>query len=127
MVRFCSIVRLGVSVGALLCSIPLAFTVEGEDGRAAFTLGSVWEHLGFALLGSLIVFTTLLGLWGICWLVGRCFAGSTPSAQGSSPQSVAAGLDPEVVAVISAAVATTLKAPHTIVSLRPRENKDTDV
>lgn len=108
----------------LCVSVPLLGLVADDAGSStAVSLEGVIDHLGFALLGSAIVFTTLIGLWAICWLVGRAFAEHRPSHSAPSSSAIA-DADPALIAVVSAAVAASLDRPHSIVSVRPREERD---
>jgi Na+-transporting methylmalonyl-CoA/oxaloacetate decarboxylase gamma subunit len=84
------------------------------------------------LAGMLMVLTTLTILWGVCALTAKlvhvlmpeqtAVAGAVPAAKtAATPRpAVAAGMPPEIVAVIAAAVATTTgDQPVRIVSIKP--------
>jgi Na+-transporting methylmalonyl-CoA/oxaloacetate decarboxylase gamma subunit len=84
--------------------------------------GSFWEDVNFQLVGFVIVLLTLTGLWLALEVIGQYFksAGKRQAAAvASAPVHVPEeeGTDPELFAVIAAAVDTAINMPHQIVSI----------
>lgn len=98
------------------------------------SLLSQFEDSLHILLGFVFVIVVLAILAGVTQAVGFIFsmkkpAAAKPVAVAAAPAPVAAapaaseGISPEVVAVIAAAVHTTLERPHRILSIRPSTDR----
>lgn len=97
----------------------------------ALTARSSWsEVVGFLVLGLVIVLLTLAGLSLLCALLGYCFQRWQPAARtapatahaakGSSEPSIAGSVDPDLLAVIAAAVTVVLEdQAHRILRIMP--------
>lgn len=95
--------------------------------KAALQRPSLLESLEFLGLGLAIVMLALSGIYVVTALVGAVFqyadrrrelaAGSEAPEPASAPVDVAEEAPP--VAVIAAAVATVLEAPHRIIAVHP--------
>ena len=102
----------------------------------------IWDTFlsGFPhLIGMLVVLTTLAGLWGVCsltaWLIKTLVpepvaetVAPVPPVDVERPRPLAAapvataGIAPEIVAVIAAAVHTAVGKGHKIVAIRPQDS-----
>ena len=93
---------------------------------------SVLDALPY-LVGIVMVMMTLTTLWGVCALTARITklvmpdaallpvpAKAAASHPGPAAPIAPAGIAPEIIAVIAAAVATTTGPPHRIVSIHPQ-------
>lgn len=80
-------------------------------------------------MGMLVVFVTLAALWGVCALTARMVGLLTPApapvpmVEKSEPTPPTAPvddghIDPEIIAVIAAAVASVTGPSHRVVSIR---------
>jgi hypothetical protein len=83
------------------------------------------------LTGMLVVFATLVALWGVCALSAvliRILALESTAVpltglkSATPPDADAAEIDPEIVAVISAAIASLTSSSHRIVSIKLRSS-----
>jgi Na+-transporting methylmalonyl-CoA/oxaloacetate decarboxylase gamma subunit len=83
------------------------------------------------LTGMLVVFATLAALWGVCALSAAVIrilvpepapAPPTELRPATAPDADPAGIDPEIVAVISAAIASVTGSSHRIVSIKLRSS-----
>ena len=111
--------------------------LAATDGKAG-----IWDTFlsGFPhLIGMLVVMITLTGLWGVCsltaWLIKTLVpepvaeaVAPVPPVDVERPQPLAAapvataGIAPEIVAVIAAAVHTAVGKGHKIVAIRPQDS-----
>jgi Na+-transporting methylmalonyl-CoA/oxaloacetate decarboxylase gamma subunit len=81
---------------------------------------SFWEDVNFQLVGFMIVMITLAGLWISLELIGMFFkSAASRQAQAAvpAPASVEEETDPELYAVVAAAIDTVVSQPHQIVSI----------
>lgn len=89
---------------------------------------SFWAQVNFQLVGFVIVLITLTGLWICLEIIGTFFkarerreaASAAAAAATAESQAAAAptdGTDPELFAVIAAAIDTAISQPHQIVSI----------
>ena len=89
---------------------------------------SFWEQVNFQLVGFFIVLITLAGLWICLEIIGTFFksqarrqeATAAAAAEAVAADTAAApsdGTDPELFAVIAAAIDTAISQPHQIVSI----------
>jgi len=82
------------------------------------------------LLGMLLVILTLATLWGVCALSATLIKTLIPEkapmppakATPAVPSPVTTGIPPEIVAVITAAVASVTGPSHRIVSVKPQSS-----
>lgn len=96
-----------------------------QDARplVEFTLAPLFEEQGIplAVMGITVVFMALVLIVIFITLLPQILARVTPTEleQSATSSAIADGeLSPEIVAVISAAVAATLEKPHRIVKIR---------
>ena len=87
---------------------------------------SLWDQVSFQLVGFFIVLITLIGLWIALEIIGSVFRmadrrrAATESAAGPIEEAGMAAPDPEMFAVVAAAIETVISQPHQIVSISPR-------
>jgi Na+-transporting methylmalonyl-CoA/oxaloacetate decarboxylase gamma subunit len=115
---------------------PLHHTVSTLALQPIAQSHSFWDALPY-MMGMLVVMVALAILWGICaatgWVTCRLMPAARPkSAEAPAPASQTAAepqtkgiaedpneISPEILAVIAAAVATTVGKPHRIISIKP--------
>lgn len=83
------------------------------------------------LTGMLVVFATLVALWGVCALSAALIRILVPEPAVAlrselkpvtPPDTEPVGIDPEIIAVISAAVASVTGSSHRIVAIKLRSS-----
>ncbi len=126
--------------------LPILAAAAEEVGQS-HSVSSAVPHL----LGMVLVIITLTALWGVCVLAARLINALAPQPVIPSPPAVAApapaaaapapaaaapapaeaapapaelvtGIPPEIIALITAAVASFTSTPHRIVSVRPQSS-----
>ncbi|MEM1057690.1 MAG: OadG family transporter subunit [Verrucomicrobiota bacterium] len=105
-----------------MSSLPLIASLSA-DGRYGF-----WENAVYLTTGFIIVIGALTVLWAMCFLVGRFFRAQEAAAQpapADAPKAEAAavpveedGIDPAIIAVITAAIQVAVHQPMRIRSVR---------
>lgn len=105
--------------------LPILASSVNEIGKS-HSVSDALPHL----LGMLLVILTLAALWGVCALSATLIkalipepAPATPAkATPDVPNPVTTGIPPEIVAVITAAVASVTGPSHRIVSVKPQSS-----
>ena len=101
-----------------MITLPIEFLALGTEG--------FWDQLSYQLVGFFIVLITLTGLWIALEIIGSIFRSAerrrVATESAAAPVEVAgtAAPDPEMFAVIAAAIETVISQPHQIVSISPR-------
>ncbi len=112
--------------------IPLILAETAANAAESHSVAAAVPHL----LGMLLVVLTLAALWGVCVLsatlivlsstLAKTFASApaapAPAQAAPKPASVTDDLSPELVAVISAAVAAVTDSAHRIVAIKPQSS-----
>lgn len=86
---------------------------------------SFWDNVSFQLIGFMIVMITLTGIWLSLEVIGLFFKSAarreTAAADSApAPAPVEEGVDPELFAVIAAAIDTVVRQPHQVVRISRR-------
>ena len=98
-----------------MITLPIEILALGAEG--------FWDDLSFQLVGFFIVLITLTGLWIALEIIGSIFRlaesrrAATQSAARPVEEAGVAAPDPEMFAVIAAAIETVISQPHQIVSI----------
>lgn len=105
--------------------IPLILAETAANVAESHSVGAALPHL----LGMLLVIVTLAALWGVCVLSATLIktfapapAAPAPAKAAPQPAAVPDGPPPEIVAVISAAVAAVTDSAHRIVAIKPQSS-----
>lgn len=101
-----------------MITLPIEFLALGTE--------EFWGQLSYQLVGFFIVLITLTGLWIALEIIGSIFRSvekrrvATESAAAPDEVAGTAAPDPEMFAVIAAAIETVISQPHQIVSISSR-------
>lgn len=103
-----------------MITFPIEFLALGAAG--------IWDDISFQLVGFFIVLITLTGLWIALEIIGAIFR-SIEKRRATEPVAApvqgmeGADSDPEMFAVIAAAIDTVISQPHQIVSISSRSGE----
>ncbi|RKX34325.1 MAG: hypothetical protein DRP71_07405 [Verrucomicrobia bacterium] len=97
-----------------MITLPIEFLALGGPG--------IWDDLSFQLVGFFIVLITLTGLWIALEIIGAIFRSiekrrATESVAAPVEEMVGSAPNPEMYAVIAAAIDTVISQPYQIVSI----------
>jgi len=99
-----------------MMTLPIEFLAMGAT--------ELWDNISYQLVGFFIVLITLAGLWVALEIIGSIFRSAerkraAQAAAAPAEGAVAADSEPEMFAVIAAAIDTVISQPHEIVSISP--------
>ena len=105
--------------------LPLILAETAGDIGHSHSVSAALPHL----LGMLLVIITLAVLWGVCVLSATLIRTFVPEAPAPAPvkaspkpEAPPTGPTPEIIAVISAAVASVTGGSHRIVAIKPQSS-----